>query len=69
MKRRYVDKKLIFWDFQGTLAYNDYMFSKVLYKVLIKDDKDNSTTMDDFKHMKLAGFPWQDCEKNIIKTR
>ena len=63
MKRRHVSKKLIFWDFQGTLAYNDYMFSKVLYKVLIKDDKDTSITMDDFKRMKLAGFPWQDCEK------
>jgi putative hydrolase of the HAD superfamily len=55
--------KVIFWDFDGTLAYNEYMFSKALHKVLLNKDKNTKITIDDFKKIQLVGFPWQDATK------
>jgi hypothetical protein len=41
-----------FGDFQGTLAHNDWMFSKALYKVLINND--NIT--DAFSYIGIQGL-------------
>lgn len=43
--------KVIFWDFQGTLAHNDWMFSKALYKVLIKNDDNTEISVDDIRKL------------------
>jgi putative hydrolase of the HAD superfamily len=59
-------RKVLFWDFHGTLAYNDWMFSKALYKVLINNDTYTEITLDDFKKKPMMGFPWQDHEKEYL---
>ncbi|GCD10469.1 HAD family hydrolase [Clostridium tagluense] len=58
--------KVIFWDFQDTLAYNDWMVSKALYKVLIKNQPNTSIGIDDFKKKSMQGFPWQNHEKEYL---
>jgi putative hydrolase of the HAD superfamily len=58
--------KLIFWDFQGTLAHSEYMFSKALYKVLCKYEPYTEVSIEDFKKISLAGFPWQQPEKEYM---
>lgn len=58
--------KVIFWDFQGTLAKNDWMFSKALYKVLCQCEPDIQITIEDFKQKPMLGFPWQDHEKDYL---
>jgi putative hydrolase of the HAD superfamily len=58
--------KIIFWDFHGTLAFNDYMFSKALYKVLIRNEDKTGIIIDDIKKKPLKGFPWQDYEKEYL---
>lgn len=59
-------KKILFWDFQGTLAHNDWMFSKALHKVLINNEPDSKISIDNFKATPMVGFPWQDHEKNYL---
>ncbi len=56
--------KVLFWDFQGTLAYNDWMISKALYKVLVEYEPNANIKIDDFKNKSLIGFPWQKPEKD-----
>jgi putative hydrolase of the HAD superfamily len=58
--------KIIFWDFQGTLAQNDWMFSKALYKVLIENDASSEISVDDIKKEPMKWFPWQDYDKEYI---
>jgi putative hydrolase of the HAD superfamily len=58
--------KIIFWDFHGTLAYNDWMFSKALYKVIVKNEIDTKISIEDIKNKPMLGFPWQDCEKEYL---
>jgi len=58
--------KVIFWDFQGTLAENDWMFSKALYKVLCECEPNTHICIEDFKKKPMLGFPWQDHEKNYL---
>ncbi len=48
--------KVIFWDFQDTLAHNDWMISKALYKTLIKNEPNTNIVIDDFKKKPLKGF-------------
>ncbi len=57
-------KKVIYWDFHGTLAYNDWMFSKALFKVINKYEHNSIISIDDFKNQPLTGFPWQQHEKD-----
>ncbi|WP_160691756.1 HAD family hydrolase [Clostridium sp. C2-6-12] len=56
--------KVIFWDFQGTLAYNDFMISKALHKVILQNEPDTEITIEQIKKLKIPGIPWQDCEKD-----
>lgn len=56
-------RRVIYWDFHGTLAYNDWMFSKALYKVINKYGSNSILSIDDFKKQPLTGFPWQQPEK------
>jgi putative hydrolase of the HAD superfamily len=58
--------KIIFWDFHGTLALNDWMFSKALYKVLIMNDTNTDISVEDIKKRPMHGFPWQNHEREYI---
>lgn len=58
--------KVIFWDFQGTLAKNDWMFSKALYKVLSAYEPDTLIHIEDFKKKPMLGFPWHDHEMDYM---
>ena len=58
--------KVIFWDFHGTLANNDWMFSKALYKVLYKYEPNCGFNIDNIKKQLITGFPWQEPEKEYI---
>lgn len=58
--------KVIFWDFQGTLARNDWMFSKALYQVLCQCESDMYIPMEEFKQKPMLGFPWQAPEKAYL---
>ena len=50
--------KVIFWDFDGTLAYRDGMFSKALLEVLDEHEKPHNYRLDDLKPFLQDGFPW-----------
>jgi putative hydrolase of the HAD superfamily len=58
--------KIIFWDFHGTLAFNDFMLSKALYKVLIRNEVKTEIIIEDIKKKSMKGFPWQDYEKEYL---
>ena len=57
---------IIFWDFHGTLGYNDWMFSKALHKVLISYEPNSSVGIEDFKRRPMSGFSWQNCDKEYL---
>lgn len=58
--------KVLFWDFNGTLAYNDWMFSKALYKILVNNDPKTKISIDNFKSIPMVGFPWQDYKMEYL---
>lgn len=58
--------KFIFWDFQDTLAHNDWMVSKALYKVIAENETSLDLQIEDFKKKPLKGFPWQDYTKEYL---
>jgi putative hydrolase of the HAD superfamily len=58
--------KIIFWDFHGTLAFNDYMFSKALYKVLMRNEANTEIIIDHIKKKPMKGFPWQDYKRDYL---
>ncbi|HEX2945622.1 MAG TPA: HAD family hydrolase [Clostridia bacterium] len=58
--------KVIFWDFHGTLAYNDWMISKALYKVLQENEPDCNISIDQIKKTPILGFPWHNPEKEYL---
>lgn len=58
--------KFIFWDFQDTLAHNDWMVSKALYKVIYENEASLDLQIEDFKKKPLKGFPWQDYTKEYL---
>jgi putative hydrolase of the HAD superfamily len=66
MRKEKMMDKVIFWDFHGTLAYNDWMFSKALLKVLQRFEADTVINLNDFKNKPMVGFPWQDPEKEYL---
>jgi putative hydrolase of the HAD superfamily len=59
-------EKVLFWDFQGTLAHNDWMFSKALYKVFKNCEPNTNISIEDFKNRALIGFPWQNTEREYL---
>jgi len=56
--------KVIFWDFQGTLAHNEYMISKAIHRVLNTNEPSSLIDMEDLKKLKIGGMPWQQPEGN-----
>jgi putative hydrolase of the HAD superfamily len=56
--------KVILWDFQGTLAHNDWMISKALHKVFAVNEPHTEISIEQFKKIKIVGIPWQDHEKD-----
>lgn len=50
--------RVIFWDFDGTLAYRPKMFSTSLIMVLDKYEAGHSITGDSIVRWLQTGFPW-----------
>lgn len=58
--------KVIFWDFDGTLAYRPKMFSSSLRMVLDEHEKDHKITDESFGKCLRNGFPWHEPEKEYL---
>lgn len=53
----------IMWDFDGTLAYREGMFSKALLDVLDRHDPNHGVSIKDIRPHLRQGFPWHTPEK------
>ncbi len=51
-------QKTVLWDFDGTLAYRDGLWSGCLAQVLEERAPDRGITRDDVRPLLKAGFPW-----------
>ena len=61
----------IFWDFDGTLAYRDGMWSKTLLSLLQKNNI-NNVSLEDIKPYLTSGFTWHNFEyshKELFKGK
>lgn len=61
--------KVIFWDFDGTLAYRPKMFSSSLRMVLDEFEKDHQITDENFVQWLQIGFPWHESDKDYMHLR
>jgi putative hydrolase of the HAD superfamily len=61
--------KVIFWDFDGTLAYMPKMFSSSLKAVLDEHEKDRQISAEEFLQYLQSGFPWQEPDKEYLHLR
>jgi putative hydrolase of the HAD superfamily len=50
--------KVIFWDFDGTLAHRNGFFSEVLLEILDKYEPAHNYKIDDIRKYLKDGFPW-----------
>lgn len=57
-------RKVIFWDFDGTLAYRPKMFSSSLVMVLDAHGEGRQIAAESFEPWLKSGFPWQEPEKD-----
>jgi len=55
-----VAEKAILWDFDGTLAYRDGMWSGCLLEALREHIPDAGFTLDDIRPRLKDGFPWHE---------
>jgi putative hydrolase of the HAD superfamily len=62
-------RKVIFWDFDGTLAYRPKMFSSSLRMVLDEHEKDHKITDECFGQWLQSGFPWHEPDKDHLHLR
>ncbi|MEC9487940.1 MAG: HAD-IA family hydrolase [Halanaerobium sp.] len=51
--------KVIFWDFDGTLAFRNNMWSGAMHETLIEYDPECTHSKDDCSQFLQEGFPWQ----------
>ncbi|MGB8348099.1 MAG: HAD family hydrolase [Ktedonobacteraceae bacterium] len=51
-------KKIILWDFDGTLAHRPGMWSQALFDVLLERQPSTSVTIEDIRPFMRNGFPW-----------
>lgn len=62
-------KKVIFWDFDGTLAHRPGMFRSSLRMVLDEHEKDHNIDDDSIGECLQSGFPWHEPEKDYLHLR
>lgn len=57
-------KKVLFWDFDGTLVYSNHLWSGSVYRVLKHNMPENQTSFDRVRAFMRTGFPWHtpDCD-------
>jgi putative hydrolase of the HAD superfamily len=66
-----MNKKVLFWDFDGTLGYRmGGMWSSALLEALLETDPACKATLDDFIPLLQKGFPWHhpDVEHTKVNT-
>lgn len=51
-------RRILFWDFDGTLAHRDGQWSGTLYSVARKHDEHIAISIDSIKKQMRQGFPW-----------
>ena len=61
--------KVIFWDFDGTLAYRPKMFSSSLMMVLDEYEKGHQITDESFVQWLQSGFPWHEPDKEYLHLK
>ena len=61
--------KVIFWDFDGTLAYRPKMFSSSLKMVLDEYEKGHQINDESFGKWLQSGFPWHEPDKDYLHLR
>ena len=59
--------KALFWDFDGTLAYCDHLWSRSVYKALKDHVKDTDLVFEDVRPHLRTGFPWHTYKKDQTK--
>jgi putative hydrolase of the HAD superfamily len=57
------ESKYILWDFDGTLAQREGMWSGTLMEILETEEPGLSVTLDDIRQHLQTGFPWHTPEK------
>ncbi len=58
------ETKVIFWDFDGTLAHRNGFFSEVLLEILNEHEQNHSYKIDDIRPYLKDGFPWHKPENS-----
>lgn len=51
-------KKVIFWDFDGTLAYSDHLWSNSIYDALKIRMSDTTVTFEEIRYMTRGIYTW-----------
>ncbi|MFC4245048.1 HAD family hydrolase [Gryllotalpicola reticulitermitis] len=55
---RYGSKRVVFWDFDGTLAMRDGLWSETLAQALLSIAPELGLSAGDFRDQLSVGFPW-----------
>ncbi len=50
--------KVLFWDFDGTLAYSRSLWNNALLRALRKREPESALVIDDIRPYMSKGFPW-----------
>ena len=58
--------KVMFWDYDGTLAYRLKMFSSSLNMVMDEYEKGHQITDESFVQWLQSGFPWHEPDKDYL---
>lgn len=58
-------KKVLFWDFDGTLVYSNHLWSGSAYRVLKQNMPENKTSFDEVRAFMRAGFPWHTPDRDF----
>lgn len=58
-----MSEKAILWDFDGTLAYREGLWSGCLTEVIQQREPAASITRDDVRPLLHSGFPWHEPER------
>ena len=62
-------RRLIFWDFHGTLSYQDGGWTGTIADSLRELDPTLTVTADDVRPLVQTGFPWQAPERDYRHNR
>lgn len=69
IRDRVPGSKVIFWDFDGTLAYRPKMFSSSLKMVLDEYEKGHQITDESLMQWLQSGFPWHEPDIEYLLLR